>query len=444
MLSWPMPHDTLVEAATTTWRRLDGVSAETRCWFVPGRLEVLGKHTDYAGGRSLLCAAERGMLFLAAPRADARVRIVEAGTGAAADFTIAADLPGDTGHWPDFPMTVARRLARDFPGRLHGVDMVFTGDLPRAAGMSSSSALVVGCFTALADVNALQGRPEYAAGIHGLEDLADYLGAIESGRSFGPLAGDRGVGTAGGSEDHTAMLCCGAERLGQFVFGPTRRERSIPFPAAWTFAIAVSGVVADKIGAAREPYNRAAALAEEAARLWREATGRSDPHLGAVVASSPDAADRLRDILRDAGSGAPAARDLLDRCEQFLAETTEIIPEVGDCLARGDVEDIGLLVDRSQKMAERLLKNQVSETVALARLAREHGAAAASAFGAGFGGAVWALVQTTRAAEFLDAWAGAYRAAFPSRAPDARFLLTRPGPPLRRLEPPAAATAAPA
>ena len=90
-------------------------------------------------------------------------------------------------------------------------------------------------------------------------------------------------------------------------------------------------------------------------------------------------------------------------------------------------------MDRSQKMAERLLRNQVPETVALARLARERGAAASSAFGAGFGGAVWALVEAAKAEAFLEGWAAAYRAAFPARAPHAEFFLTRPGAPLTRL-----------
>jgi len=47
-------------------------------WFVPGRIEVLGKHTDYAGGRSLLCAVERGFCVVARPRADNIVRIADA------------------------------------------------------------------------------------------------------------------------------------------------------------------------------------------------------------------------------------------------------------------------------------------------------------------------------------------------------------------------------
>jgi galactokinase len=63
----------------------------------------------------------------------------------------------------------------------------------------------------------------------------------------------------------------------------------------------------------------------------------------------------------------------------------------------------------------------------LARTARSLGAQAASAFGAGFGGSVWALVDVHHAHEFLDAWAAHYRREFPGRAADASFFLTGAG-----------------
>jgi galactokinase len=428
-----MPREALLEAANAALERLGAAPSDVRRWFVPGRLEVLGKHTDYAGGRSLLCAVERGICFAVAPRADGRLRVVDAARRREAAFTIAPDLAPAPGHWSNYPITVARRLARDFGGALAGAEIAFASDLPSAAGMSSSSALVVGFFTALADVNDLERRPEYVANIKATEDLAGYLGTVENGRSFGSLEGDRGVGTAGGSEDHTAILCCRAEQLSQYAFCPIRHERSVRLPPAWVFAVGVSGVAADKSAAARDAYNRASRAADVMLQAWRAATGRTDPCLAEAVASSPDAPERMRKVVRDAAAAPYPPRALLDRLEQFLAESTEIVPEAGDCLARGDVEGIGLLVDRSQRMAERLLGNQVPETVALTRSARGLGAAAASAFGAGFGGAVWALVEKRRADDFLGRWAESYRSAFPARAPQAEFFLTRPGPALRRL-----------
>jgi galactokinase len=80
-----------------------------------------------------------------------------------------------------------------------------------------------------------------------------------------------------------------------------------------------------------------------------------------------------------------------------------------------------------------LLCNQVPETIALVRTAREHGACAASAFGAGFGGSVWALVDRTDALAFLDRWQNAYRLMCPGVSARSRFFLTRPGPAVVRL-----------
>ena len=421
-----MPAHPLLDRALAALRTLDGVSAETRAYFVPGRIEVLGKHTDYAGGRSLLCAAERGMCFAVAPRSDERMRIVDGRLGQKVEFTISTSVRAEPGHWSNYPMTMARRLARNFPGVLRGADIGLVGDLPLAAGMSSSSAVSVGFYSALADVNALDQRKEYLANIHSPEDLGGYLGTVENGLTFGTLRGDTGVGLAGGSEDQTAILCCRAGELSQYAFCPVRHERQIPFPAGWVFAVAVSGVVADKNAAAQEKYNRAARLVDDVLRVWREATGRGDLWLADAVGSSPDAVTELRRLL------APTP-DLLDRFEQFYVESTEIIPAVGDLLAAGDVEHIGPLVDQSMERAVRLLKNQVPETIALARSARSFGAAAASAFGGGFGGAVWALVRAREADGFLSRWAGEYRRAFPGPGASAEFFLTSAAPAMHRL-----------
>ena len=117
-------------------------------------------------------------------------------------------------------------------------------DLPEAAGVSSSSALVTGLFIALADRNALDQQPEYRANIHTKEDLAGYVSGLESGGAFGTLAGDAGVGTMSGSEDHTSILCCQLDRLSRYSFCPVRAEGTVPFPADCTFVIGVSGLVA--------------------------------------------------------------------------------------------------------------------------------------------------------------------------------------------------------
>jgi len=419
-----------------------------RHWFVPGRIEVLGKHTDYAGGRSLLCAVERGFCFSASPRRDGVLQVTDVRNGVDARFVVSEDQPGET-RWRNYIATVCRRVARNFPGALRGADVAFASDLPRSAGLSSSTALVIGTFRVLAEMNALEQHPAYAANIPDREALASYLGCIENGRTFGTLIGDSGVGTRGGAQDHTAVLCSEAGRIVAQAYSPARRERVLPMPAGCTFVIGSSGVAASKTGDALDDYNRAALAVAALVELWPRQIHASAPTLYDIVARHDAAATpadfdagvvaHLRESITQtappalsptASAGAFSREALTARLDQFVLETFQIIPAAGDALARGDLGTFGDLVDRSQAAAELWLGNQIPETIALARLARTEGALAASAFGAGFGGSVWALVKTTRAAAFLETWRSRYLASFPDRLGAAEFFLTAAGPPL--------------
>lgn len=427
----------LFETVAAAHETLAGRAApEARRFFVPGRIEVLGKHTDYAGGRSLLCAVERGFCLLASPRRDGQVVVADAGRGLAAEVALdfaGADLVPEAGSWSVYVAAVARRIARNFPGPLAGADIAFASDLPRAAGLSSSSALVVALFSALSDINRLEERPEYRASIEGNQDLGGYLGCLENGQTFRDLPGDLGVGTFGGSEDHTAILCSRSGELAQYVFCPVRHETSIALPAGLTFVVASSGVAADKAGSARDRYNRLSLATAAILDLWRRETGRADATLFSAARSSPDAAAAIWRMLGKSEDPAFDRAFLLGRFGQFFEETMQIIPAVAGTLARGDLAAVGPLVDRSQKLAEHFLGNQIPETVALAREARSLGAVAASAFGAGFGGSVWALVRESEAQDFRARWSEGYARAFPEAASKAEFFPTRPGPALLRM-----------
>jgi galactokinase len=401
-----------------------GIAREACAYWVPGRIEVLGKHTDYAGGRSLVCAVEQGFVSVAAPRADAAVRVMDVATGTEAMLALAPSLPPPSKAWMQYPATVLRRIARNFPAARQGADLAFLSDLPLASGMSSSSAFMIAVFLAVADVNRLAEDEAYRQAVSTPEDLAGYLATVENGQSFGPLTGDRGVGTFGGSEDHTAMLCSRAGELSQYTFCPVRHERQVPCPRGRRFVVAVSGVKAEKTGAAKDAYNRASLAVGAILDAWRAASGRTDASLAEAV--DRVGAVQVRDVIeRTVIDGFPRSV-LIDRFDQFVEESVQIIPAASEALASGDLARFGALVDRSQDLAERLLGNQVRETIMLARSARDLGADAASAFGAGFGGSVWALVPEAAVETFRAKWDAAYRAAFPSLAP--AFLVTGPGP----------------
>src|SRR5262249_46788703 len=124
--------------------------------------------------------------------------------------------------------------------------------------------------------------------------------------------------------------------------------------------------------------------------------------------------------------------ELVDRFDQFYQESEVIIPAVGLALSQADLSGLGALVDESQRGVERLLGNQIPETIELARSARELGAVAASAFGAGFGGSVWALARSSDTPDFLRTWRTGYARSFPAHRETARFFVTHAGRPASR------------
>ena len=403
-----------------------------RRYVVPGRIELVGKHVDYAGGRSLTCAVDRAITVDARPLDEPVIRVRQQSQRGAVEVAL---LPGvertrRSARWSSYVVAVARRFARDFPDALRGVELLVASDLPRSAGLSSSSAFVVAIATALMDANSMEDDPVGRAIFADPLARAEYFGAMETGASYGDFAGDAGVGVRGGAQDHVAIVCARAESVGQFAYLPARLERRIPWPAEYSIAVGVSGITATKTGNARARYNRVADSTRALVRAWNEATGRADVTLADALASAPGAGERLH-RLAEQGAEEFDGDYLGPRFAQFREEVEVIVPGVGDAMRDGDLAALGALVDRSMAMAEQALSNQVPETSFLARAAREGGAVAASAFGAGFGGAVWAMVRTADADAFVAAWRAAYADAFPRRAARAHWLVTRPGGPAR-------------
>jgi galactokinase len=398
-----------------------GGGAALAVW-APGRIEVLGKHVDYGGGRSIVIAVERGFCFVARPRDDDRLVVFEASSGERVECRGAVGQAAASS-WANYVATVAGRVAGNFAGPLRGADVAFVSDLPIASGLSSSSALVVGLFLVLDGVNGLRERPEYRETVRSCEELGEYLGAVENGRTFKTLAGERGVGTLGGNQDQTAILCCEAGRLSRFAYMPARREGTLAVPGEVTFVVASSGVEAAKTGGAMERYNRASRLLARVLEVANADAARADPTLMAALSDGPDAIARVRAAVARQGDVT-----LGDRFEHFVSEVSEIVPGAWEAWRKGDWAGFGRIVDRSQEGAEVMLKNQVPETVHLARRARELGATAASAFGAGFGGSVWALVTREGAEEFRRRWRDDYSRHFPQHAARARFFGTTAGP----------------
>jgi galactokinase len=271
----------------------------------------------------------------------------------------------------------------------------------------------------------LETRDEWRAHIDGAADLVQYCACVENGRTFGALAGDAGVGTLGGSEDHAAILLGLAGRLSAFSFAPLRHLTDVRLPDDWRVVVATSGVAASKSGAERDAYNRLSLGAARLLELWNGTEPRA-ASLAAALASDADAGARLREIIGREAAAEWTADALERRLAHFEIEDA-LVPDAGRAVDCADAEAIGAIADTSQQRAEVLLGNQTPETIALARLARECGAFAASSFGAGFGGSVWALVAGDDAPPFADRWIAAYRQACPAAGVAAEAFVAPPG-----------------
>jgi galactokinase len=382
-------------------------------FFVSGRIEFLGKHTDYCGGRSLVCAIDKGFTVNFEPNNDdVFINFERETTHEGYNEVMTLTWHGDCSlkdHWTKYPQTVIERIKKNFTSRkLFGVDINFSSNLPQAAGVSSSSAFVVAIFLAISKANNLEDFAEYKQNIRDKFELGNYLGCLENGYDFGELKGNQGVGTFGGSQDQTAIICCKENYLSRFSFRPVKHEGDFHLPENLVFVIASSGVIAEKTGDAMHKYNRLSLLAKEIEKKF-------DENLSLAQIVEKYGFEELKTKLND--------QNLIQRLTQFYIESYEIIPKVSEHLEKGEIEQIGELIDLSHQNADKYLENQTSETNFLQANARENGAIAASAFGAGFGGSVYALVESEKAEDFMQTWKENYQTKFPQLKSE--FFITK-------------------
>ncbi|HET8549701.1 MAG TPA: galactokinase family protein, partial [Bryobacteraceae bacterium] len=174
------------DLAKEAFRQHYGSGADPEVLFVPGRVNLIGEHIDYHNLPVLPMAISRGIGVAFRARPDSRVRAVSANAGGACEFDWTPKLrPGLPGDWCNYVRAAAQAAAGKW-GALRGIDAAVTSDLPPAAGLSSSSALLTGMTLAFLRANAVNAS---------FEELMDVL---PEGEYF--------VGTRGGGMDHAAVL----------------------------------------------------------------------------------------------------------------------------------------------------------------------------------------------------------------------------------------------
>jgi galactokinase len=350
----------------------------------PGRVNLIGEHVDYCGLPVFPMAIQRGVTIAARPRRDAVSRLINLSAQfPERRFRVGTDIPTlPPGDWGNYLQAAAQAVARRY-GDLRGVDAVVGSDLPIAAGLSSSAALVVAAGLALLAANEVGYDP-----LELMELLA---------------AGEQYVGTAGGGMDQAISLGARAGFAARIEFRPVRLSH-VPVPDGWRFLVAWSLKHAEKSGPAQRLYN---ARTQETASA-RESVARH-LGLGPVASYAELLAARPRAELLEAGTVLEP--DLLKRYRHVVSEGARVHDAVA-AMTRNDLAAFGALMDASHESLREDYEVSSPELDRLVEVAREAGAAGARLTGAGFGGSIVALVPAERAEAALAEIRNRYYAAY--------------------------------
>jgi galactokinase len=361
----------------------------TGVWFAPGRVNLIGEHTDYNDGFVLPFALGQGTVVAAGPATGTRTRAVSTVETAAVEFDPATVEPGSVTGWGAYVAgTVwALRSSRP-PSAVAPMDVWIDSDVPSGAGLSSSAALECAVAVAAAE---LAGSPP-------ADTVAERLRlALVAKRAENEF-----VGAPTGYMDQMASML-GVD--GHALFIDTRSLQSTPVPFD-TAAAGLALLVVDSRAAHRHADGEYAARRASCEQAVRE--------LGVPA---------LRDITADDLDAALArlsTAELRRRVRHIVTEDDRVLATVR-LLRAGEARAIGPLLTASHASMRDDFEITVPEVDVLVEAALRAGAHGARMTGGGFGGCVIALVDadatdTVAAAMTAAALAAGHRAPVVHRA----------------------------
>ncbi len=379
----------------------------------PGRVNLIGEHVDYAGLPVFPMALQYAVHIAVRPRDD---RIVRVATSDPAyeprEFLLAPEIePFTDGDWGNYVKAAAVGAAERY-GAARGADLWIDSQVPVAAGLSSSSALVVAVLKSLLDVSGIDADPIELA-----EVAAD---------------SEQYVGTRGGGMDQAISVCAREGCAARIEFDPVR-VTPVPVPGDWRFVVADTGVQAHKSGNAKEAYNQRRAAVEESVELVGELLGlpegeRTYTRLLSEY-SVPELLEPAAEVLEDR---------LLRRFRHVVTEA-ERTRRAEAAMRDDDPEFFGELMNGSHESLREDFEVSGPELDRLVSLARGAGARGARLTGAGMGGCMVALCTPDRVNSVLDALRDGYFVDSPGGDPppdlDQRLFVAIPsaGASVRRL-----------
>jgi N-acetylgalactosamine kinase len=408
----------------------------------PGRVNLLGEHTDYNGLPVLPMAIGRATFVAGVRREDRGIRLANVNRAfARRDYELQAVIePFPSGDWGNYHKAATQDLVSLFGAdQLCGGDFLVDGDIPPGAGLSSSAALVVASALALLGVNDRTVPPI---------DLAERMAVAE-----------RYVGTMSGGMDQAACLL-GAEGCALRVDFEPLRVRKIPVPGGYAVVVCDSLVKAEKSGLARRAYNRRVAECRLACRVLNRALGADLPRpmqsfgelmrlfprrplseftrvLEGVLPPGPLVIQEIAHLVgctpeklaAETGLVAVGAEayPLLQRARHVLSEGDRVCRGEA-ALASDDWAAFGSLMDASHASCRDDYEVSCGELEQLVSVAKNAGAIGARLTGAGFGGCTVNLVPAANISPFQEFIEREYYHQRPAaQAREHRFVFTPSG-----------------
>jgi len=321
-------------------------------WAAPGRVNVIGEHTDYNDGYVMPFALAQRVLIAAAPRNDHGTWTVTSLNNRSTKIFRDADLqPGMTG-WQAYVAGVVWAL-KEAGHRIDGADLVLTSDVPKGAGLSSSAALECAVLIALADLNELE--------IPG-------LGRAKLARR----AENAFVGAPTGLMDQAASTLCTAGHALFFDCRTDAAEQVLLDTRSSGLEILVLDTKTPHALVDSE-YAARRTSCEEAARLLGVAALRDVTDLDAALAQLSDPVMRRR-------------------VRHVVTENARVLEAVA-ILRAGRIADLAPLLDASHESMRDDFEITVPQVDLAVDVARASGALGARMTGGGFGGCIIALVE---------------------------------------------------
>ena len=339
----------------------------------PGRVNLIGEHTDYNDGFVLPMAVDREIIMAASPRTDSQVHLYAVDVDGKSSFSLDRIERDPKAPWSDYIRGVLLLLKeRGLPVR--GMNCAFSGDVPLAAGMSSSAALEMASGLTATLIGSFQ------------VDMVDLIKIAQA-------AENNFVGVNCGIMD---QFISGLGKKGHALFLDCRslEYELVPLPPMDEYKIVIANTMV-KRGLVDSAYNERRSQCEKGVEILQQYLPGVKALRDVTIADFAKHKDKLPDIVAK-------------RCEHVIAENQRVLASV-QALRAGNIEEFGFLMKASHESLRDLYEVSCKELDIMVEAAwKLNGICGARMTGAGFGGCTVNLVKADAVESFASSLQEAY------------------------------------